>query len=241
MVFKRRLRTWVSNLQQNQSSLTQSLHKQTLTAHGENKIRFTDKKVRLEKIANNQKKNRQVLNLVNMAECNRIPANVSYYNPRVVLEGDRFYIVVSVDDEYAPKKKITTTDSIIGIDLNIKAVVTSDNDVYKSVTVNKRYRKALKKEKRAQRKLSRKYLEAKALKKSLKESKNYIKQRKIKTKYTRRLRYLEESYIDYVITSLKNKSAVHHSTHPSAGSDRESSTVSAPVWHATLSLGRPDG
>ena len=140
-----------------------------------------------------------------MAEKDRIPLNTNYYNPRVVLEGDIFYIVVSVDDEYAPKKKIATTDSIIGIDLNIKAVVTSDNDVYKSVTVTKAYRKALKKEKRAQRKLSRKYLEAKALKKSLKESKNYINQRKIKTKYTRRLRNLEESYIDYVITSLKNK------------------------------------
>ena len=169
------------------------------------KIDFSNKKVRLEKIANNQKPNRLVLNWVNMAEKDRIPLNTNYYNPRVVLEGDRFYIVVSVDDEYAPKKKISTTDSIIGIDLNIKAVVTSDNDVYKSVTVTKRYRKALKKEKRAQRKLSRKYLQAKTLKKSLKESKNYIKQRKIKTKYTRRLRNLEESYFDYVITSLKNK------------------------------------
>ncbi len=169
------------------------------------KIDFSDKKVRLEKIANSQKQNRQVLNWINMAEKDRIPLNTNYYNPRVVLEGDRFYIVVGVDDEYAPKKRITTTDSIIGIDLNIKAVVTSDNDVYKSVTVTKRYRKALKKEKRAQRKLSRKYLEAKALKKSLKESKNYIKQRKIKTKYTRRLRNLVESYIDYVINSLKNK------------------------------------
>ncbi|MBQ6783417.1 MAG: transposase [Acholeplasmatales bacterium] len=169
------------------------------------KIGFSNKKVRLEKISNNKKPNRQRLNCVNMAEKDRIPLNANYYNPRVVLEGDRFYIVVSVDDEYAPKKKITTTDSIIGIDLNIKAVVTSDNDIYKSVTVTKRYRKALKKEKRAQRKLSRKYLQAKTLKKSLKESKNYIKQRKIKTKYTRRLRNLEESYFDYVITSLKNK------------------------------------
>ena len=169
------------------------------------KIEFSDKKVRLEKIANNQKRNRQVMNWVNMAECNRIPTNVPYYNPRVVLEGDRFYIVAGVDDEYAPKKKIETTDSIIGIDMNIKAIVTSDNDVYKAVTVKKEYRKAVKKEKRESRKLSRKYLKAKELKKSLKESTNYIKQRKLKNKYTRRIRYLEESYIDYVITSLKNK------------------------------------
>ena len=62
------------------------------------KIGFTDKKVRLEKIANNQKSNRQVLNWVNMAETNRIPLNVKYYNPRVVYDGNNFYIVVGVEE-----------------------------------------------------------------------------------------------------------------------------------------------
>ena len=170
------------------------------------KIRFNDKKVKLEKIANNQKQNRQVLNWINMAEKDRIPVYVPYYNPRVVLEGDRFYIVVSVDDEFAPKKKIATTDNIIGIDVNIKSVVTSDNDVYKSITLQETYKKALKKEKRAQRKLSRKYIKAKELNKSLKESKNYKKQRQIKNKYTRRINNLKESHIDYIITSIRKKS-----------------------------------
>jgi putative transposase len=169
------------------------------------KIEFSDKKVRLEKIANNQKKNRQKLNYIKLAEKDRIPSSAIYYNPRVILEGDRFYIVVSVADEFAPKKKIETTDNIIGIDVNIKSVVTSDNDVYKAVTVKKEYKKAVKKEKRESRKLSRKRLKAEELKKSLKESRNYIKQRKLKNKFTRRIKYLEESYIDYVITSLKNK------------------------------------
>ncbi len=169
------------------------------------KIKFSDKKVRLEKIANNLKQNRQVLNYINLAEKDRIPSNVKYYNPRVVLEGNRFYIVVGVDDEHSPKKKITTTDNIIGIDMNIKSVVTSDNGVYKSITLQKQYKKALKKEKRAQKKLSRKYIKSKELKKSLKESKNYQKQRKIKNKYTRRINNLKEAHIDYVITSIINK------------------------------------
>ena len=166
------------------------------------KIEFSDKKVRLEKIANNQKKNRQILNYINLAEKGRIPTNVSYYNPRVILEGDRFYIVVSVDDEYAPKKKIETTSNIIGIDVNVKAIVTSENVFYKAVTFDKNYKKALKKEKRAQNKLSRKYIKSQELKKSLKESKNYNKQRKIKNKYTKRINNLKEAHIDYVITSL---------------------------------------
>lgn len=169
------------------------------------KIKFSDKKVRVEKIANNKKKNRQKLNYIKLAEKDRIPTNLIYYNPRVILEGDRFYIVVSVADEFAPKKKIETTDNIIGIDVNIKSVVTSDNDVYKAITYDKSYKKALKKEKRAQKKLSRKYIKSKELNKSLKKSKNYKKQRKIKNKYTRRINNLKESHIDYIITSIKKK------------------------------------
>ncbi len=169
------------------------------------KIEFTDKKVKLEKIANTQKKNRTILNWVNLAEENRIPINIKYKNTRVVLEGNRFYIVVGVDNEYAPNKKIKTTDHIIGIDMNIKAIVTSDNDVFKSVTFNKEYKKAAKKEKRYQRKLSKRYLTAKELNKKLRDSKNYIKARIRKNRYTRRKINLNNDHIDYVITSLKNK------------------------------------
>jgi len=169
------------------------------------KIEFSNKKVKLEKIANSLKQNRQVLNCINLAEKDRIPTNVKYYNPRVVLEGNRFYIVVGVEDTNYPKKKIVTTDNIIGIDMNIKSVVTSDNDVYKSVTSNKKYMKALKREKRLQKKLARKYIKAKELNKSLRESRNYQKQRKIKNKYTRRINNLKEAHIDYVITSIINK------------------------------------
>ena len=169
------------------------------------KIEFNERKVKLEKIANNQKSNRLVLNWISMAEKNRIPKNVNYYNPRVKLEGDRFYIVVSVDDDNAPKKKIKTLDNVIGIDLNIKSIVSSDHDVYNSITQTKTYKKLIKKEKRAQKKLSRKYIKAKELNKSLKKSKNYIKQRIIKNKYTRRINNQNEAYIDYVITSLIKK------------------------------------
>lgn len=101
------------------------------------KIEFNERKVKLEKIANNQKSNRLVLNWISMAEKNRIPKNANYYNPRVKLEGDRFYIVVSVDDDNGPKKKIKTLENVIGIDLNIKSIVSSENDIYKSVTQTK--------------------------------------------------------------------------------------------------------
>ena len=106
------------------------------------KIEFTDRKVRLEKIANNQKTNRQVLNYVSLAEKDRIPTNVTYYNPRVSYDGEHFYITVGVGDEHAPKKKRKESDGrVIGIDLNNAEIVTSENVVYRQATKTKTYKK----------------------------------------------------------------------------------------------------
>ena len=170
------------------------------------KISFSDSKVKLEKIANNQKTNRQVLNYISLAEKNRIPIKVAYYNPRVILEGDRLYIVVSVDEKMEPKKKIDTIkDKMIGIDININSVVTSDNEFFSSATNTIKYKKANKKLKRAQKSLSRKYLDAKKLNKPLSESKNYIKQRKIKNKYQRKLNNIKDAHDDNLIKALIDK------------------------------------
>jgi putative transposase len=103
------------------------------------KIEFTNNKVKLEKIANNQKSNRQVLNWIKLAEKNRIPQNVKYYNPRISYDESHFYLTVSVDDEYATKKKIILTDDrVLGIDLNNKEIVTSENKRYIQATKTKK-------------------------------------------------------------------------------------------------------
>ncbi len=167
------------------------------------KIEFIDRKVKLEKIANSQRSNRRILNWISLAEKDRIPTNVSYYNPRVILEGERLYIVVSVDDEYAPKKKIVPNkDKAIGIDMNIKAIVTSDNDRYEALTTTKIYKKNQKKIKRIQRKLAKKDLLKTTDKK---HTKNYYKLNKIKRKLERRKNNLKEAHISYIIQDLINK------------------------------------
>ena len=92
------------------------------------KIEFSDSKVKLEKIANNTKSNRTVLNWINLAEKNRIPTNCTYYNPRINYDGNNFYITVGVEDKYAPtkylNKKLELEESnkieSIGIDVNIR-------------------------------------------------------------------------------------------------------------------------
>ena len=170
------------------------------------KIEFTDKKVKLEKIANNLKTNRQVLNYISLAEKNRIPQNVKYYNPRVVFDGDRFYIVVAVDDEYAPKKIIKEkVDEVIGIDLNVSTIVLSNNKKYKSINKEKRIKKATRKLKLLQRKSSRRYINALNNKKKLKEAKNFIKIKKLIIKCYRRLSNLRDDYINKVIDDILYK------------------------------------
>ena len=170
------------------------------------KIEFTDKKVKLEKIANNLKTNRQVLNYISLAEKNRIPIDAKYYNPRVVFDGDRFYIVVAVDDEYAPKKKIKEkVDEVIGIDLNVSTIVLSNNKKYKSINKEKRIKKATRKLKLLQRKSSRRYINALNNKKKLKEAKNFIKIKKLIRKCYRRLSNLRDDYINKVIDDILYK------------------------------------
>ena len=168
------------------------------------KIGFTDKKVRLEKIANNQKSNRQVLNWVNMAETNRIPLNVKYYNPRVVYDGNNFYIVVGVEETIT--NRIKSDDRVIGIDLNNAEIVTSENIGYTQVTKTKKYKKILKRKKRLQRSLSRKYLVCNPEnKKRFKLSKNYRKNKSLVIKLDKRLRNLRDNNHNEIITDILSK------------------------------------
>ena len=167
------------------------------------KIKFTDKKVKLEKISNNPKANRAVLNYISLAEKNRIPINVKYYNPRVIYDGYRFYIVVSVDDENAPIKKSKELENkTIGIDVNISSIVTSENKVYVSVNKEKKVKKAVRKLKRKQRSLSRKYEVAKKEKRKLKECKNFIKNKKTNRVLIERINNLRNDYIEKVIEDI---------------------------------------
>ncbi len=112
------------------------------------KIQFTDRHVKLEKISNSLKQNRCVLNLVRLSERDRIPINVKYYNPRVVIEGDRVFIVTSVDDNSAPEGYLNKLeDKVLGIDVNIHSTDLSDGRSYQSPIKTKKIKKVIKKAK----------------------------------------------------------------------------------------------
>ena len=171
------------------------------------KIIFTDSKVKIEKIANNQKQNRQVLNYIKLAEKKRIPTNIKYYNPRVVYDGNRFYIVVAVDDINKPVKKNKSINEVnettsIGIDLNINSIVTSVDKRYETVNKEIRVKKLNKRLKKIQRKLSKKYLIKEETKR--KSKKNIIKLKKeLRKKYTK-LKNIRDDYQYKVIYDIIN-------------------------------------
>ena len=168
------------------------------------KIGITSNKVRLEKIANNQKSNRQVLNYISLAEKNRIPLNVKYYNPRISYDGNNFFLTIGVDDENAPVKKRNKVDNrVIGIDLNNSEIVTSENVRYKQITKSKKYKKIVKRKKRLQRSLSRKYLVSNPEnKKRYKVSNNYKKNKSIIRNLDKRLMYLRDNNHNEIISNI---------------------------------------
>lgn len=168
------------------------------------KIEFTNNKVILEKIANNQKSNRQVLNMVKLAEKNRIPMGVSYYNPRVSYDGKNFYITVGVKDENAPIKNIVKSDErIIGIDLNSASIVTSESIVYRQATKTRKYKRITNRKKRLQRALSRKYLKANPIETTKpKFSNNYKKNKSLIRKLDKRLQNIRDDSHNKIITDI---------------------------------------
>ena len=168
------------------------------------KIEFTDSKVKLEKIANNLKSNRQVLNWINLAEKNRIPMGVSYYNPRVSYDGKNFYITVGVLDKHAPIKNIIKSDErIIGIDLNSASIVTSETIIYRQATKTRKYRKIKNRKKRLQRALSRKYLKANPTETTKpKFSNNYKKNKSLIRKLDKRLQNIRDDCHNKIITDI---------------------------------------
>ncbi len=171
------------------------------------KIAILSDKVKLEKIANNQKSNRQVLNYISLAEKNRIPLGIKYYNPRVSYDGTSFYLSVSVDDEYAPKKRIDNLeDKVLGIDLNNASIVTSDNVKYIQGPKLTCYKRINRRKKRLQRSLSRKYLVCNPEnKKRFTLSKNYRKTKALVIKLSKRLKNICEDNHNRIITNIMMK------------------------------------
>lgn len=178
------------------------------------KIEFSENKVRLEKIANNQKENRQILNYIKLAEKNRIPTNVKYYNPRISYDGYRFYITVGVEDKDYPSKKhieqpVQCSDEVIGIDMNVSNITLSNGVVYKNITSTTKVKKIERRKKRLERAKSRKYENHKVSKKKLSTCRNYIKDKRRIHTLQQRLNNLKDNSYKEIIKSIVRSRPKH--------------------------------
>lgn len=174
------------------------------------KIKFTSSKVKLEKISSSLKENRQILNWINLAEKDRIPLNVKYYNPRVIFDGYNFYLTVGIEDKDYPSKtkQIEKESNPIGLDLNINSFVTSSNDVYKNINSTRKIKNLTRRLKRYQRSISKKIEYSKRYNIKLSTCKNFIKQKKqIYNIYSKLRNIRENSYyqISHLILSKNPK------------------------------------
>ena len=167
------------------------------------KIQFTDKAVKFEKITLSRKKNKKKLNWIRLAERNRIPINTKYINPRVTFDGINWWISVGV--KYDDNTEIPVNDGI-GIDLGIKALaICSDIDkFYKNINKTQKIRKLKKKKRRLQRKISRKYLINKKGDSYCKTS-NIIKTEKKLLKLNHRLTNIRHNYLHQITTEIINR------------------------------------
>ena len=163
------------------------------------KIEFSENKVKLEKLTDSKKQNKQKLNWIKLAEKNRIPSHCKYYNPRVTFDGINWWISVGIDYEESTARP---TNDGVGIDIGIKDLaICSDGSIYKNINKTKRIKKLKKKKRRLQRKVSKKYLKNKKGD-SYCKTRNIIKCEKEILKLNHRLTNIRHNYLNQVTSEI---------------------------------------
>lgn len=164
------------------------------------KIKLSETHIKLEKIADSKRPNKQKLNWIKISEANRIPFVKSYLNPRITFDGMHWYVSVGV--EHSDDSVRVPTNQGIGIDVGLKELaVCSDNHTYKNINKTDRVRKLEKQKRRKQRQISRKYI-------LNKQGENYVKTKNIEKselallKLNHKLTNIRNDYIHKVTTDI---------------------------------------
>jgi putative transposase len=170
------------------------------------KIKITDTHVKLEKLTNSKKKNKQKINWIKLAEKCRIPIgnNTKYSNPRVTFDGLNWWLSIGVEEVETKHQNYTEG---IGIDLGIKELaVVSNGQKFKNINKTDKVRKSEKRLKRLQRRLSRKYelnkIQTEGGEYRYRKTANIKKLECLVRKTYRRLKNIRHDYIHQITASL---------------------------------------
>jgi len=164
------------------------------------KFKATDTHIRVEKISDTQKKNKQKINWIKVSEKGRIPTiSKGYQNPRITFDGIHWYASVGI--EVADKPAEPLNDGI-GIDLGVKDLaICSDKHTYKNINKTDRVRRLEKQRRRKQREISRKYEKNKDGDKYVK-TKNIVKAELALLKLNHKLTNIRKNYIHQVTDEI---------------------------------------
>ena len=163
------------------------------------KIKLSETHIKLEKISDSQRPNKQKLNWVKLSEKSRIPIVETYLDPRVTFDGLHWYISVCVE---VPENTAVPTKDGIGIDLGIKELaVCSDGHTYGNINKTDRIKRLEKAKRRQQRQISRKYIMNKNGDKYV-ETKNIVKAEIKLLKITHKQTNIRNDYIHKVTTDI---------------------------------------
>jgi putative transposase len=165
------------------------------------KIQFTETHVKLEKLTDNKKKNKQKINWIRLAEHNRIPfdKSIKYINPRITFDGLNWWISVGIECEDNTEKP---TNEGIGMDLGIKDLaICSNGESYENINKTKEVKKLEKKRRRLQRQISKKYIKNKEGSRYKKTS-NIIKSEKQLLKLNHKLTNIRNQYQHDVVNDI---------------------------------------
>ena len=167
------------------------------------KFKATDTHIRVEKISDSNKKNKQKLNWIKVSEKGRIPPiSKGYLNPRITFDGIHWYVSVGVEVQDKPTGQMNDG---IGIDLGIKDLaICSDKNIYKNINKTDRVRRLEKQKRRKQREVSRKYLINKDGDKYVK-TKNIVKAELALLKLNHKLTNIRRNNIHQVTNEIINR------------------------------------
>ena len=164
------------------------------------KFKATYTHIRVEKISDSQKKNKQKLNWVKVSEKGRIPSLTNgYKNPRITFDGIHWFASVGIEVDDMPVEPLNDG---IGIDLGVKDLaICSDRHTYKNVNKTDRIRSLEKQRRRKQREISRKYLMNKNGDKYVK-TKNIVKAELALLKLNHKLTNIRKNNIHQVTNEI---------------------------------------
>lgn len=164
------------------------------------KLKLSETHIKLEKISDSKRTNKQKLNWIKLSEKSRIPLVENYLNPRVTLDGLHWYVSVGVEHP-DDSVRVPTKDGI-GIDLGIKELaVCSDGHTYGNINRTDRIKRLEKAKRRKQRQISRKYLMNKQGDKYV-ETKNIVKAELALLKLNHKLTNIRNDYIHKITTDI---------------------------------------